>query len=527
MSLETGNKGQECLSQIDASVLSSSSPLNKQETDADLMQIAEMTATQAISDDFALIDNGTQIDPPKSDAIIKKAIADLRHPRMAVRDGASLALKNVGGEVLKYLIEANALNHSDGEVVQRSWAIIKKRLSLQLDKTEMEMGYTPFKVAAEKWDKIRITGDAETFGKLAKFLQIDEKSAKVTADEIDCIVKLLEGAKHIHRELADAGQVIESLKQRAADLRNLKNIKDAVVEIGKEVKFFGVEATTSPEVLKQAVAAAPNANYIDIRRSENPDALMGAVKNMTRLDSLFAHEATNLSDRGLEQIKDMKNLERLGLGKTAVTDAGMQYLKNMDKLYSLKLSDTKVTDEGLAQLSGLKNLRGLGLDGLPDITDAGLKHLAGMRRTLDRLDLSQTSITDKSADELVKLENLAELHLNDTKITNDGVAKLAELKDLKRLGLAGTKIDDKALPSLLQCKQLVDLDLRNTAITDESLAVLEKMPNLEFLNIRGTKITKEGINRLKDAFPKAKIYHDDVAAPEPAQVPPQVLPAGI
>ena len=60
-----------------------------------------------------------------------------------------------------------------------------------------------------------------------------------------------------------------------------------------------------------------------------------------------------------------------------MTDDGLQDLKELTQLKRLTLGDTKVTDAGLEALEGLAQLQVLWLDGT-QITDAGLEHLEGL-----------------------------------------------------------------------------------------------------------------------------------------------------
>ena len=88
----------------------------------------------------------------------------------------------------------------------------------------------------------------------------------------------------------------------------------------------------------------------------------------------------------------------------------------MDKLpqpqtaFGLELRDNEeITDAGLKELAGLKNLQRLDLSGTK-ITDAGLKELAGLK-SLQTLDLAATQVTDAGLKELAGLKSLQSLNL--------------------------------------------------------------------------------------------------------------------
>ncbi|MGO8747380.1 MAG: leucine-rich repeat domain-containing protein [Thermoguttaceae bacterium] len=107
-----------------------------------------------------------------------------------------------------------------------------------------------------------------------------------------------------------------------------------------------------------------------------------------------------------------------------MTDDGLQDLKELTQLKRLTLGDTKVTDAGLEALEGLTQLQVLWLDGT-QITDAGLEHLEGLTQ-LKRLRLDRTQITDAGLEHLNGLTQLQESILWHTKVTHEGVKRLQQ-----------------------------------------------------------------------------------------------------
>jgi hypothetical protein len=119
---------------------------------------------------------------------------------------------------------------------------------------------------------------------------------------------------------------------------------------------------------------------------------------------------------GLDNIKDVS------LPGTKITDVGLENLKELKQLQTLDLTDTAVTDVGLIHLKGLSHIKDLVLMGTK-ITNEGLKNLKGMEH-LKKLDLRRTTITDACLDNLKDLRQLQRLDLGNTKVTDAGVAKL-------------------------------------------------------------------------------------------------------
>jgi internalin A len=104
-------------------------------------------------------------------------------------------------------------------------------------------------------------------------------------------------------------------------------------------------------------------------------------------------EATQMSDAGLKELHDFKNLRKF-YTSAGITNAGLKELHAFPQLTDLRLRQCKITDAGLQDLVPLQNLTSLNLDGA-QVTDAGL-------------------------DELKKLNNLTKLSVHQTKVTYEG-----------------------------------------------------------------------------------------------------------
>jgi hypothetical protein len=83
---------------------------------------------------------------------------------------------------------------------------------------------------------------------------------------------------------------------------------------------------------------------------------------------------SKVTDDVLKELKDLKQLQTLGLGATGVTDAGLKELKSLKQLHTLILLGTDVTDAGLKELKDLKQLKTLVLS-KTKVTDAGITDL--------------------------------------------------------------------------------------------------------------------------------------------------------
>ena len=256
------------------------------------------------------------------------------------------------------------------------------------------------------------------------------------------------------------------------------------------------------------------------------------------------------SDRDLECLAPLTDLEGLVIPLTPISDAGLRYLARFRQLRCLYLVGTRITDEGASYLRDLRRLEYLTLT-CPNVTDAGLCALPNLG-DLQYLDLTGTQITDETLARLTKLANLRCLQLVETRVTDAGLDQLSTLKQLAVLDLqqtattrearrilrqrlprcmiwppdekgyhfpagttlgqlrsygieenwthglclAGAAIDDDAMCYIATCPNLQQLDLRDTCISDEGLAYLPRLPNLENLYLERTRVSDTGLRNL-------------------------------
>jgi len=158
-----------------------------------------------------------------------------------------------------------------------------------------------------------------------------------------------------------------------------------------------------------------------------------------------------------------------------VGDADLNTLRPKRSLTKLCLARTSVTNAGMKSLKGCGQLEWLDLS-FNAISDIGFANLADALK-LDQLSLEGTQIGDESMRLISRFKKLEELDLSRTKITNAGLTHLVGLPKLEILWLSGTQVDDQAI------------------------AVLEKLKSLKQLEVDGTRITADGLRHLKSRLP--------------------------
>jgi hypothetical protein len=210
--------------------------------------------------------------------------------------------------------------------------------------------------------------------------------------------------------------------------------------------------------------------------------------------------------------KDKKRLDNRNESAEALT-----VVSKFPGLKVLLLHGSQTTDAGLKHVRGLKHLERIYMWDAYKLTDAGIAHLKALKH-LSYVHASNeparlgpnVGLTDKSLEHLSKIKSLTGLALERNRITDAGLKHLEKLTKLTslHLGLGPNKITDRGTVHLRGLKNLTKLGLQKTAITDAGLKNLAPLKHLQRLWIGQTKVTQEGIEDLQGAIPNLKVYYD-------------------
>jgi hypothetical protein len=137
-------------------------------------------------------------------------------------------------------------------------------------------------------------------------------------------------------------------------------------------------------------------------------------------------------------------------------------------------AEGQMTDTMLAELARVETLTTLGLSGSREVTDDGIRHLAGL--PLEHLDLSETAVTDAGLEVLRHLPRLKTLVLASSRVTDEGLAALAHCHELEQLRLWVPHGGDAALRALAGKRNVKHLEL---AVSDAALPWLHELPSFK------------------------------------------------
>lgn len=292
------------------------------------------------------------------------------------------------------------------------------------------------------------------------------------------------------------GESVVAPKETKNPLGSGKNIMillamvTAIVCIGMTIFAILYSAKTStlgkPEVLQTLdlveIRKPPKAGMFE---NQSAEQIIQTNTNSTVLD---LHEL-GLTDEGLRAVQNCLKTEELNLRNSRIVGPGLAYLIHLP-LRKLDLYDSPVSDRGLAEIGNMKNLESLDLS-YSNVTDEGMKSLEKLQN-LKRLSLKYCNLGDKGIESIAKLKNLELLNLKaNSAMTKKGFELLAAMPSLKELRLRRADLDDP-ISGLASSKHLQTLDLREAKISDKTLGLLLDT-NIERLNIGHTNVTAKGI----------------------------------
>lgn len=153
-------------------------------------------------------------------------------------------------------------------------------------------------------------------------------------------------------------------------------------------------------------------------------------------------------------------IQEVSLARTWTGDNDLQRILELRSLKKLDLSFTYVTDKGIELIPQFKELEELTLDTAEFITDAAINHLRANKK-------------------------LRKLVLRGTDITDVALPYIGELRALRTLDLSHSMLGDVGIESLVTLTELEELDLGATRITGINLHLLKLLPKLKRLSFKG------------------------------------------
>jgi hypothetical protein len=222
--------------------------------------------------------------------------------------------------------------------------------------------------------------------------------------------------------------------------------------------------------------------------------LTAAIVTATAASLPEANLADSIQAQGGDVVRDQAGrIIEVSLAGTWATDNDLARIVGIKTLKKLDLSFTFVSDRGVEMLQQLPQLEDLSLDTAEFITDAAASFLRADKQ-LKRLSLRGTDVTDISVQYLSVLTGLKALDISQTQIGDVGMDHLAAFAQLEELELGGDKISGASLNVLKLLPKLRKLSFngiqrRNAGVcwaatvTDRDLDTVSLLGSLEELDL--------------------------------------------
>jgi len=206
-----------------------------------------------------------------------------------------------------------------------------------------------------------------------------------------------------------------------------------------------------------------------------------------------------LFDPYLDCLTLFTGLMELNLERTDITGEGLSSLQDQPLTWLSLQACKNLSDKGLEAVGRLRNLQYLDLSDCNGITAQGLWHLRALT-DLRVLRLERcTLLQEETLAPLAAIPRLEELDLSETRISGVGFLHFHPNRVLRRLSLEGCKrVTSETVVHLLNLEALEVLHLGWTAMGDEALEHLKALPNLRELDVSGcTRLTGDKLDELR------------------------------
>jgi hypothetical protein len=244
------------------------------------------------------------------------------------------------------------------------------------------------------------------------------------------------------------------------------------------------------------LAALPKLERLDLSHTRISDEGLLHLRPARQIQELNLLYAEQITDQGMNAIRDWRALKVLNVRGTRITDGTLAIASRLTQLDSLDIAATAVTENGLAGLIPLVHLKHLAL-GQNRLNDNALEVLRFLQ-TLESLDLGgprgvnrnarrerSTGLAAPLVNAIGELKPLRVLKLGHTPVGAEELRKWAPaLVNVEKLDLSNcTRIDDAALQELGQWRAIKYLDVQETAVSQSGIDNLRKQkPSLKILN---------------------------------------------
>ncbi|CAA0134757.1 Uncharacterised protein [Mycolicibacterium vanbaalenii] len=172
-----------------------------------------------------------------------------------------------------------------------------------------------------------------------------------------------------------------------------------------------------------ALSAFPEVTFLDLFNTQLDDADLAVLADCRNLEVLNL-AGTSITGPVLDVIATLPRLQTLHLGYTALASGAVAPLAGAPRLTVLNLASTPLGDNDTEAIATIATLRELGLEET-QVGDRGVSALKPLARSLTRLHLGYTAVTDGCVPDLCTFSSLTRLQLRATRIDRGAAGAIA------------------------------------------------------------------------------------------------------
>ncbi|HEY9776967.1 MAG TPA: hypothetical protein V6C81_24595 [Planktothrix sp.] len=269
------------------------------------------------------------------------------------------------------------------------------------------------------------------------------------------------------------------------------------IEANPDQTSFAIKESDVTDKGLEALLSLKHLIRLEIEECDNvTDDGVKELGAISTLKALSLHACRNVTSKSMTWLGHL-SLVYLDVSETQIDDAGLQDLAKTHTLQVILLNRTRVTDKGLDNLRAfpLLQLYMVRVDGL---TGSGCATLAKVV-SLQLLDLTGCTHIAVGLDKLATL-HLQRLSLKQTDVHDGDIQFLPAMPTLEALDLSGTSITDKIIPMLCKMTKLKQVSVMNCPhVTASAQEALRKALPKAFVQT-GTTNNVRKTNELKDQW---------------------------
>ncbi len=244
----------------------------------------------------------------------------------------------------------------------------------------------------------------------------------------------------------------------------------------------------------------PRLRFLGLRLNPITSRALLSISRLPELEILQLTE-TRVSDKGLELLKNLKQLRSLSFGVydrgAPISDAGAAKLAGLSNLKRLSLNGTLITKEGLAQVAKLPKLEELSVEGVELAPEdfSVLQTARSLRKISADWNHRRWRAYGRTLAEIRTLEEIGQ----NLPVDREGLQRLLQLPNLRKLSVSGHGGDEDYSglgKELAQCKKLESLSLQGISIGDEGVLALSELKQLTHVALYLTAVKGPGLKGL-------------------------------